>query len=243
MRRRLVGVGVGPGDPELVTVKGARLLRDADAVLVPVLAGDPEPRDAGRAETIVAEYADAVRVRRVVFELGEGRAAAWAAAGAVVADTFARGARTVAFATIGDPAVYSTFTHVARAARERVPELLIETVPGITAMQDLASRSGTTLCVGSETLALLPLTAGLGAFEEALAGFDTVVAYKGGRNMRAVLEAVRAADRLDRAVYGAYLGLSGEDIRPAVQVDPGEAPYLSTLIVPAGADPGTERDR
>lgn len=235
MMRLLVGIGVGPGDLELVTVKGARLLREADVVLVPVLAGDEK----GRAEAIVAEYADAARVRRVVFELGEGRAAAWSAAATAVADTFARGARTVAFATIGDPGVYSTFTHVARAVRERVPELVIETVPGVTAMQDLAARSGATLCVGTETLALLPLTAGLDAFEAALARFDTVVAYKGGRNMRAVLDAVRAAGRLDRAVYGAYLGLADEDIRPAARVDPGEAPYLSTLIVPPG--PGESR--
>lgn len=235
MSGRLVGVGVGPGDPELVTVKGARTLREADVVLVPVLSGD----EVGRAEAVAVEYASPGRLRRVVFTLGEERARAWDAAGAVVAETFAAGARTVAYATIGDPAVYSTFTYVARAARERLPDLLVETVPGITAMQDLAARSATVLCAADESLALLPLTAGLGVFADALARFDTVVAYKGGGTMGAVLDAVRDAGRLDRAVYGACLGLPEEDIRPASRVEAATAPYLSTLIVsparPAGS--------
>jgi len=88
---------------------------------------------------------------------------------------------SVAFATIGDPNVYSTFTYLADAVRGRLPDVEIATVPGITAMQDLAARSGTVLCEGTESLALLPLTAGIAAFDEALTHFDSVVAYKGGR--------------------------------------------------------------
>jgi precorrin-2/cobalt-factor-2 C20-methyltransferase len=99
-------------------------------------------------------------------------------------------------------------------------------------MQDLAARSGTVLCEGTESLALLPLTAGIEAFTRAVEEFDTVVAYKGGRHMPQVLDVVRAQGRLDDAVFGASLGLAGEDIRPARDVT-GEAPYLSTLIVPA----------
>jgi len=138
----------------------------------------------------------------------------------------------VAFATIGDPNVYSTFTYLASGVRERVPGLTTTTVPGITAMQDLAARSGIVLCEGRESLALLPLTAGVPAFRAALAGFDTVVGYKSGRHLPEVLGAVREAGRLDGAVHGASLGLPGEDIRPAAAMS-GPAPYLSTLLVPA----------
>ena len=98
-------------------------------------------------------------------------------------------------------------------------------------MQDLAARSGTVLCEGRETLALLPLTAGIGTFKAALAGFDTVVGYKSGSHLPEVLAAVRDACRLDGAVHGASLGLPGEDIRPAAEVTR-PAPYLSTLLVP-----------
>lgn len=228
----LAGVGVGPGDPELVTVKAVRVLREADLVLVPVLSAGEQ----GRAEATVRAHIDHDRVRRVVFALNERtdtarREAAWDAAADVTVAAFAGGARVVAFATIGDPNVYSTFTYLAATVRERVRGLTVTTVPGITAMQDLAARSGTVLCEGKETLALLPLTAGMERFRAALAAFDTVVGYKSGRHLPEVLAAVKEAGRLGEAVHGASLGLPGEDVRPATELD-GPAPYLSTLLVP-----------
>ena len=228
----LVGVGMGPGDPELVTLKAVRVLRDADLVLVPVMATGEQ----GRAEATVRAHVRHARITRVPFALDEGgdparRERLWDAAADAVIAAFAGGARLVAFATIGDPNVYSTFTYLAATVRPRVPGLTVETVPGITAMQDLAARSGTVLCEGRETLALLPLTAGVAPFSAALASFDTVVGYKSGGHLLEVLAAVRAAGRLDGAVHGARLGLPGEDIRPAAEVT-GPVPYLSTLLVP-----------
>jgi precorrin-2/cobalt-factor-2 C20-methyltransferase len=269
--RTLVGVGMGPGDPELVTVKAVRVLREADLVLVPVMAtgeegqgpvtqerglgpprgsgGSPPrastsgsrgrlaaPGHQGRAEATVRAHVTHDRIIRVAFALTEGagmaeREAAWDGAADAAVAAFASGASTVAFATIGDPNVYSTFTYLAATVQPQVPGLVVATVPGITAMQDLAARSGTVLCEGRETLALLPLTAGVGPFRAALAGFDTVVGYKSGSHLPEVLAAVRDAGRMDGAVHGASLGLPGEDIRPAAEVC-GPAPYLSTLLVP-----------
>jgi precorrin-2/cobalt-factor-2 C20-methyltransferase len=228
----LAGVGMGPGDPELVTVKAVRVLREADLVLVPVLAAGEQ----GRAEATVRAHVSHDRITRVVFALGGGagparREAAWDAAADTAVAAFSGGARLVAFATIGDPNVYSTFTYLAATVRPRVADLAVVTVPGITAMQDLAARSGTVLCEGNQTLALLPLTAGVGPFRSALAGFDTVVGYKSGGHLPEVLTAVRDAGRIDGAVHGASLGLPGEDIRPAAEVA-GPVPYLSTLLVP-----------
>ena len=232
--RRLVGVGVGPGDPELVTVKGVRVLSEADLVVVPVM----DPLEQGRAEATVRAHVAHDRVRRLVFALDDRggptaeRLSAWEAAADAVAEQLLEQSGTVAFATIGDPNVYSTFTYLADAVRERVPDVVVETVPGITAMQDLAARSGTVLCEGTESLALLPLTAGVEAFEQALGHFDSVVAYKGGRQMPAVLDVLRRLGRLDEAVYGAALGLPDQQVGRAGDA-PTPAPYLSTVIVPA----------
>ena len=232
--RRLVGVGVGPGDPELVTVKGVRVLQEADLVVVPVM----DPAEQGRAEATVRAHVTHPRLQRLVFALDDRggataeRLSAWAAAADAVAEHLRSHGGTVAFATIGDPNVYSTFTYLADAVRERVPGVEVQTVPGITAMQDLAARSGTVLCEGTESLALLPLTAGVEALEEALTHFDTVVAYKGGRHMPAVQDVLRRHDRLDGAVYGAALGLPGEQVGPAERAG-ADAPYLSTVLVPA----------
>jgi precorrin-2/cobalt-factor-2 C20-methyltransferase len=237
---RLIGVGVGPGDPELVTVKGVRVFREADVVFVPVLEGD-QP---GRAEAVVLAHADPARIRRLRFTLGggaAGRAANWRRAAAEVAAVLARG-RTAAFATLGDPAVYSTFAYLTAAVRAHVPDATVETVPGVTAMQDLAARSGVSLVEGAERLALLPLAAGAGPLGEALAAFDTVVCYKGGRHLPELLEVLRDTGRLERAVYGAHLGTPAETIRPAAELDPRAGAYLSTLIAlperrEAGAGP------
>ena len=178
---KLTGVGMGPGDPELVTVKAVRVLQEASLVVVPVMSADEQ----GRAEATVRHHITHERVQRLVFALDDRggatpeRVQAWDDAADVVADAL-RSRGSVAFATIGDPNVYSTFTYLADAVRERLPDVEIDSVPGITAMQALAATSGTVLCEGTESLALLPLTAGLDAFEEALTHFDTVVAYKSG---------------------------------------------------------------
>ncbi|OIJ66181.1 precorrin-2 C(20)-methyltransferase [Streptomyces mangrovisoli] len=238
MSSRLVGVGVGPGDPELVTVKGVNALRAADVVVVPVM----DSGERGRAEATVLHYVSADRVVRVVFALNERtdrarREAAWDAAGERVAELL-RTHGSVAFATIGDPNVYSTFTYLAQTVAALVPGTVVETVPGITAMQDLAARSGAVLTEGTEPLVLVPVTAGAAVLKDALDGPGTVVAYKFGRHAAEVAEALRASGRLQDAVWGSALGLEDEDIRSAAELDGAPLPYLSTLIAPARRDGG-----
>ncbi|SEQ59911.1 precorrin-2 C20-methyltransferase [Streptomyces sp. yr375] len=233
MSSKLVGVGVGPGDPELVTVKGVNTLRAADVVVVPVM----DSGERGRAEATVLHYVPEDKVVRVVFALNERtdrarREAAWDAAGERVAELL-REHGTVAFATIGDPNVYSTFTYLAQTIVETVAGTVIETVPGITAMQDLAARSGAVLTEGTEPLTLVPVTAGSAVLKDALAGPGTVVAYKFGRQAAEVAEALRETGRIGDAVWGSALGLPEESVRPAAELDGEPLPYLSTLIAPA----------
>lgn len=236
---RLTGVGVGPGDPELVTVKGVNALREAAVVVVPVL-DSAEPEELGRAEATVRHYVAQEHVVRVVFALNERtdrarREAAWDAAGARVAELLRRHG-TVAFATIGDPNVYSTFTYLAHTVGGLLPGVEIATVPGITAMQDLAARSGAVLTEGTEPLTLVPVTAGAGVLKDALEGPGTVVAYKFGRLAHEVVAALRATGRTEGAIWGSALGLAEESIRPATDLPDGPLPYLSTLIAPARRD-------
>ncbi|MFC5907291.1 precorrin-2 C(20)-methyltransferase [Streptacidiphilus monticola] len=238
---RIVGVGMGPGDPELVTVKAVRVLREADVIVVPVM----DTGELGRAEATVRQHvAGDAEIVRVVFALNERedrgrREAAWDAAGTRVAELLrGGGGRTVAFATIGDPNVYSTFTYLAETLRGLVPGLVVETVPGITAMQALAAASGTVLAEGTEPLTLVPMTAGQDVLRGALEGPGTVVAYKFGRVAGQVAAALAETGRAGDAVWGAALGLPDERIaEPGTPIE-GALPYLSTLIAPAARTGG-----
>ncbi|HEV2634915.1 MAG TPA: precorrin-2 C(20)-methyltransferase [Actinocrinis sp.] len=231
--RSLIGVGVGPGDPELLTVKAVRILREADVVYAPSTAAD-QP---SRAEEIVLA-ATGVQARRLVFALEDTRGAsaerqaAWDAAGQAVLGAFEAGATRIAFATLGDPNVYSTFGYLAQTVAGLDPSVYIHTVPGITALQDLAGRVALPLVEGREPLTLIPATAGLDQVADALARPGTVVVYKGGRHLDELAAVVRAAGRAPGAVLGTDLGLPDERIGPLTEAPAGRAPYFTTLIIP-----------
>ena len=221
-----------------MTIKGLRALQEADEVFVPV--GDTG--EIGRAEAVVRQNlgeGDA-RVRRLLFALSddaEARARNWTNAAQEVADALQRDANC-AFATIGDPNLYSTFTYLVRAVRAVVSELEVDTVPGIMAMQDLASRSGAVLAIGDERLALLPFTAGKTELRSALEGFETVVCYKGGGRLDEVLEVARETGRLEDGTYGSWLGMEGGEIVRLREMSGREGTYLSTVMFTRGDEGG-----
>ena len=232
MRGALIGVGVGPGDPELLTLKGLRALREADEVFVPV--GDTG--ETGRAESVVRAHLEPGRINRLLFALSddeEARTRNWERAAREVSRPLHEG-KTCTFATIGDPNVYSTFTYLARTVAQTLPETEIRTVPGITAMQDLASKSATVLLEGDERLALLPFTAGREKLVEVLSEFETVVCYKGGGRLKEVLGVAEEVGRLEGAIYGSRLGMSGEEVVPASEMADRDGTYLSTVIFTNG---------
>jgi precorrin-2/cobalt-factor-2 C20-methyltransferase len=241
---RLTGVGVGPGDPELITARALRVLRQAHRVVAPTVAADTE----GRAESVVRRADPDLQIHRVVFAMvppaddgtGEGSAGRAAshrkAAQALL--PFLDAGEHIAFVTLGDPNVYSTFSSLVAAARVLRPSLRVDTVPGIMAFQDLAARAATVLLDGTEELTLVAALDGVSALERALQDPErAIVVYKGGKHLPAITSALARAGRLDGAVMGELLGLPGERVRPLTDVPAsGEGPvsYLATVVVPPG---------
>ena len=224
--RTLIGVGVGPGDPELVTLRTVRILREADAILVPYTEATTD--GPGRAETIITAVAPEIveRIKRIPFSMrersgvGEKRRASWQVSADAAITAFDEGARTVALATVGDPTVFSTFTYL-RAS--------VELSPGITAMQALSAASGRPLVEGKEVLALVPATVGMEKLGQVLDLVDSVAIYKGGRKLPDVVEQLRQRDR--QAVIGTDVTLESEQIVTLGEVADTQAlPYFSTVL-------------
>jgi len=232
----LIGVGVGPGDAELVTLQAVRVLRQADRVMAPSLAADA----VGRAESIVRQVAPQVPVERLVFDMsgapGDRRASHRSAAAAIIPHLDA--GEQVAFVTLGDPNIYSTFSALAAAVADLRPETEVRSVAGIMAFQDLAARSATVLLDGTESLRLVTALDGPAHLRAALDdGADAVIVYKGGRHLPEILDVLAAAGRLDQALIGELLGLPGQRMASAKDWPDLPASYLATVIVPP-ARPG-----
>ncbi|HEX6511882.1 MAG TPA: precorrin-2 C(20)-methyltransferase, partial [Chloroflexota bacterium] len=184
MNGKLYAVGLGPGDPELVTLKAQRLLQDADVVFLPVR----EERDS-IARRIVAGLADPARIRELSFKMArqpwENRER-WREHADAVAAAVAQG-QTAVFATEGDPLLYSTFVHVYGELLSSHPDIPIEIVPGVSSVTAGAAVVGVPLADERLRVAVVPAT---GEVMHAVATFDTVVILKVSADLDAVLKAL-----------------------------------------------------
>jgi precorrin-2/cobalt-factor-2 C20-methyltransferase len=231
----LTGIGVGPGDPDLLTLGAVAVLRSADRVVAP----SADLEGPGRAESIVKAALPELAVDRLLFDMSpdgsggeDARAASHlAAAGRLL--PWLHDGQHVAFVTLGDPNIYSTFPSLVRALAVLGWHGRVATIPGITAFQALAAATGTVLLDGTESLSLVTALDGVDRVEAALADPDrAVVVYKGGRHIGAVAQLLAAHGRLAGAVFGERLGLDDERVGPLDAVGDGPASYLATVVVP-----------
>ncbi|WP_206922080.1 precorrin-2 C(20)-methyltransferase [Alicyclobacillus suci] len=174
----LYGVGVGPGDPELLTVKAFRLMQSS-----PVIAY-PNKRMGGKsyALEIVEQYVNPAEktMLGLVFPMTKDEdalRAAWQKTVDAVYEHLA-GGRDVVFVTEGDPMLYSTFIHMARLMQQTHPEVQVVSVPGISSVNAAANRLGAPLADGDEAVAIIPARADMDAMRDALLHHDCVVFLK-----------------------------------------------------------------
>lgn len=230
----LTGVGVGPGDPDHLTLKALYAIRKADIVVSPSSEIDLE----GRAENIVRQALPETTFKRIVFDMSPGETGAQARKrGAISAAKELVGlleqGNNISFITLGDPNVFSTFSLVASEVARLNANIKIRSVPGIMAFQEVASRTGVNLLDDTEKLFLVTAFEGTSDVEESLQHPNAaVVIYKGGRHIQAIKDTLCAHERIDGAVVGELLGLEGESILPLAEVTAPAISYLATVIAP-----------
>lgn len=184
----LYGVGVGPGDPELITVKAYRMIRECPVVAY------PKKRKGGKsyAHEIVELYVnpDEKEMLGLIFpmtkdpvvlerEWGKTVEACWEAL---------KEGKDVAFVTEGDPNLYSTFIHLARLMRELHPEVPISSIPGISSVLGAAAALDIHLADGDEQVGIIPATADKKAMRQAIEHHDTIVFIKVAKVLDLMLE-------------------------------------------------------
>ncbi|MDO9069505.1 MAG: precorrin-2 C(20)-methyltransferase [Deltaproteobacteria bacterium] len=229
---KIYAVGVGPGDPELITRKAERILRSVDVILAPV----SNPNDTSVALETISEFIDANRQQVIVhqFPMTSDKTRlvpAWQAAVALITDHVESG-RSVAFITIGDPLFYSTFIYLLQILRERHPQLPVEIIPGISSINAASAEAGISLVESEEKMAVIPATAGIELIASALARFETVVILKVKPLFAEILELLLQTGRERSTVFVERVGSTRQKIiTDFTEISVHSPDYLSLLIV------------
>jgi precorrin-2/cobalt-factor-2 C20-methyltransferase len=233
------GVGVGPGDPELVTVKAASILQSCPHVFVPKARTGTESVAREIAQRYVRSDA---QVQELVFPMSADAtvlATSWRQSAEVIAPVLESGA-DACFLTLGDPLVYSTYIYLLRALKLRLPEVETVTVPGITSFCAAAALTQVPLGEGKEPITIVPTADDLTAVRRALETGGSVVLMKIGQRLPQILDVLQESGRIDGGVFVSRAGMKDEyvelDLRKLRGGDP-QLGYLSIMIVraPKGA--------
>lgn len=227
----LFGIGVGPGDPELLTLKALRIIQAAPVICVPQSETRPESYALG----IVRCHLDLDRqeILRLPFPVDdpEGAAGVWRSGADTLAQLLYRG-QDVAFITEGDPMLFSTFIYMLEAITEDHPSIPVEIIPGVSSVMAAAASSKVPLATHGQRLAVLPTVYGIEDLSEAIARYDTIVLMKVNRELLKSLDNLESLGLADKTVYVRRVGTPGEKVvHDVAKLTQEDIDYFSLLIV------------
>lgn len=225
----LIGIGVGPGDPGCLALSVMPYLMVADLILAPTTDLDKP----GLAETILKTIDKDLEITRVEIKMKQNPEKSYQAiAKKIINHTSCF--RRVAFLTLGDPSIYSTFNYIRQACLKMNPNLKVLTIPGIGAFQLLAAKANMPIACHQEPIVIIPATRDIGLVKEFLNRHDfTVVIYKCLLDYATLSEVAATCGRLENAIVGKNLGLENELISTLDDFSDNDLSYLTTVIFPA----------
>lgn len=235
MSGRLIGVGTGPGDPELLTVKAVRAVERAD-----VIAYFAKQGRGGNGKAIVEHlFKPGIELLPLYYpvttELDKGdplyksRITEFYNTSADAVARHLEAGRTVVVLSEGDPLFYGSYMHLHVRLSQRYPT---EVIPGISAMSGCWSLAGMPIVQGDDVLSVLPGTMGEQELTRRLADTEAAVIMKVGRNLPKIRRALEAAGRLKDALYVERGTMANAAMVKLAERGEGDAPYFSLVLVP-----------
>ncbi len=227
MTARLYGIGVGPGDPELMTLKAVRLIEECDIVAVPK-SGDSEGVAKQIARQAVKDFDKktvievSMPMTRDVAVLEESHRQA-----AQQVESYLKEGKSVAFLTLGDPAIYSTYIYVHKKVQQH--GFPVEMVPGVPSFCAVAAKLNISLAEGAQPIHIIP--ASYQGVEEGLEWSGPKVLMKTGRSMKKVKEILTEKGILDKAQMVQKCGMEGEVIYHSMADVDENSSYFSVIVV------------
>lgn len=229
---KLIGASLGPGDPELITRRSWAVLQSNARWIYPV----KKAEEVSYALSIVERGgiprpADAVELVFPMTRDAEALGKAWVRAAQQTVELLGEG-RDLVFLVEGDASTFATFGHLARVVRELVPEIEVETIPGVSSFAAAAATTGMPLAEEDETLAIIPAAYGTGVIDHMLDEFDTLILLKVKPLLDEVIELLDRRGLLETSCFIEKVGSPEERvIRDLGSLKGATVNYLSLLLV------------
>nr|ABZ09124.1 putative tetrapyrrole (corrin/porphyrin) methylase [uncultured marine crenarchaeote HF4000_APKG6D9] len=234
----LIGIGVGPGDVELLTVKAVKAIHNADIIMCPASKEDRPSIALSIIESIIDKSKNQ-EIIKLIFPMTKDKdilEASWKRNAKIMAETVLKG-KNVVYITIGDPYLYSTWIYMHRDLKEKYPDMDISVVPGIVSIFSFASKVGISVAEGAEKVAIIPSCYDLSSVKEIAKYSESMIFLKDGRYFDQVIEVLKEAGFPDNSLFaiGQDLGTDHEIIRTMtlgeVNDDTLTTKYFSILVV------------
>lgn len=238
MKGQFYVVGVGPGDPELMTLKAVRVLKNSPVWLAPAAHKNGSSTALSIASGVInGEEKEILTHYFPMKKVHAGKQTdpevekAWQDAANIIEGHLAAG-RDVAFPTLGDPAIYSTGFYVFETLMEQVEDMAVEIIPGVSAIGATSAAAGVPLCLGDERMVVIPATFEDTKLKEILQKFDCIVLMKVHRVMDRLVNLLEELDLLEHTVLVERTSLKDQIIRRDLRAAAtAKLHYFSTMIV------------
>ncbi|MDJ0628050.1 MAG: precorrin-2 C(20)-methyltransferase [Rhodobacter sp.] len=231
MTGKLYGVGLGPGDPDLITLKAARLIREAGVVAYPALAGSASFARS-IASDLISDQAREIVIDVPMSLVREPAQRAYDEGARRIAEALETGSDVVCLCE-GDPFFYGSFMYLHARLAERFET---EVVPGVPSLTACAARAGQPLAARNERVTVLPGPLPEDELTRRIEGAESVAILKVGRHLPKLRAVIGRLGLADRAIYVERATLAEERICKLADA-PDAAPYFSMILVAKGADP------